>query len=73
MLTKPSPAPSSNSKPSGPYINRPYTPIPKQINNKAYMAGIAGDRAYFTREGKWAYLQYEGELVELPDQEGEME
>ena len=37
------------------------------------MAGIAGDRAYLTREGKWAYLQYEGDPVESPNQEEEVE
>jgi hypothetical protein len=71
--TSSKPSPVSNPKPSGPYINRPYAPVPKQIDNKAYMAGIAGDRAYLTGEGKWAYLQYEGEPVESPDQEGEVE
>ena len=71
---KPSPAPSSNSKPSGPYINRLYAPVLKQIeSNKAYMAGITGDRAYLTGEGKWAYLQYEGEPVEPPEREEEVE
>jgi hypothetical protein len=53
-LTKP-PIPSlkppiSNHKPSG-YVNRPYAPAPKQIENKAYMASITGDRAYLTGEG----------------------
>jgi len=47
--------PISNHKPSG-YANRPYAPAPKQIENKAYMASVTGDRAYLTREGQWAYL-----------------
>jgi hypothetical protein len=66
----PSPKPPiSNHKPSG-YVNRPYAPAPKQIENKAYMAGVVGDRAYLTGEGQWAYLQYEGDPA---NQEAEME
>jgi hypothetical protein len=72
IVSKPPPT-SSNPKPSGPYIKRPYAPTPKQIENKAYIAGIAGDRAYLTGEGKWAYLQYEDDSVEPPDREGEVE
>jgi len=39
-ISSPKP-PISNHKPSS-YINRPYAPAPKQIENKAYMAGVAG-------------------------------
>ncbi|KAH8744799.1 hypothetical protein F5882DRAFT_423495, partial [Hyaloscypha sp. PMI_1271] len=67
-ITSPKP-PISNYKPSG-YVNRPYAPALKQIENKAYMAGVAGDRAYLTREGQWAYLQYEGDPT---NQEAEVE
>jgi hypothetical protein len=39
-------------KPSSSYVRRPYVPNTKQINNKAYIARIAKDRAYVTKEGK---------------------
>ena len=52
-LSKPPLASSSTSKPSGPYVNHPYAPAPKQIKgNRAYMAGVTSDRAYLTGEGK---------------------
>ena len=64
---------SSPSKPSGPYVNRPYVPNAKQIDNKAYMAGVAGDRAYLNGHGEWRYLEYEDDPVESPNREGEID
>jgi hypothetical protein len=63
---------SSNPKPSGPYISRPYAPAPKQLNNKAYMAVVAGDRVYQDSYSQNRYLQYEDNPIESPDQDGEV-
>jgi hypothetical protein len=40
------PPSSISNKPSGPYVSRLYAPAPKQIDNRAYMAVVAGDRVY---------------------------
>jgi hypothetical protein len=72
MSPKPPVPSSSNPKPSGPYISRPYAPAPKQLNNKAYMAVVAGDRVYQDSYGQNRYLQYEDDLIESPDRDGEV-
>jgi hypothetical protein len=45
LIALPKP-PTPSNKPSSPYISRLYAPAPKQIDNKAYMAVVAGDRVY---------------------------
>jgi hypothetical protein len=70
-LPKP-PSSSTSNKPSGPYVSRPYAPAPKQIDNRAYMAVVAGDRVYQDSYGQNRYLQYEDDPTDSPDRDGEV-
>ena len=62
---------TTSNKPSGPYVSRPYAPAPKQIDNKAYMAVVAGDRVYQDSYGQNRYLQYDDDPDSL-DRDGEV-
>jgi hypothetical protein len=72
-IALPKPPSSTSNKPSGPYVSRPYAPAPKQIDNKAYMAVVAGDRVYQDCNGQNRYLQYEDDPIDgLLDRDGEV-
>jgi len=71
-LLKPPSSSTANTRPSGPYVSRPYAPAPKQIDNKAYMAVVAGDRVYQDSYGQNRYLQYEDDPTDSPDRDGEV-
>jgi hypothetical protein len=71
-ISKPPSSSTANTKPSGPYVSRPYAPAPKQIDNRAYMAVVAGDRLYQDSYGQNRYLQYDDDPSDSPDRDGEV-